>query len=426
MLLVSSFRTTRRSRPAGRPDGRRRAPEAGCDAVEALPCRTDEPVRVGPEDGSAGEHRECEHRGRDGPGDEAAASRRLGSIDRAHRLLAPGWAGSTSNGLRMVLRAERGAGSDGCQVTVRHRCVDAPASVRCAGPAASGRRRRRSASAGRATARSRSRRRAAARRGDGPRASGRPTYTRRGSSWTGVTSSSPPSIANRRRSSCIGTYGRLLMNRRSCGAVHCPFEGLDRRSSGRRCIGWPAPAARRWAGAVAARRSRVTARGRRPCDARGAWRRGRPAARRGACGLGVAAVSAAIMVGRGRASRLGRLRAVVAASPAGCWRRARRAAGGSTPAIAPLARRAAGGRGGAVGRGAGGSSAGVAGRAMPRRVWAATDGRRACAGHRYSEAVAGRSGATRRPMIPQGAPSSPDAGSPAVSRRRRTARAAPR
>ena len=32
-----------------------------------------------------------------------------------------------------------------------------------------------------------------------------------------LTSSSPPSIAKRRRSSCIGTYGRLLMNRRSCG-----------------------------------------------------------------------------------------------------------------------------------------------------------------------------------------------------------------
>jgi hypothetical protein len=29
-----------------------------------------------------------------------------------------------------------------------------------------------------------------------------------------------PLIPNRRRSSCIGTYGRLLMNRRSCGAVH--------------------------------------------------------------------------------------------------------------------------------------------------------------------------------------------------------------
>ena len=40
-----------------------------------------------------------------------------------------------------------------------------------------------------------------------------------GSSWIELTSSSPPSIANRRRSSCIGTYGRLLMKRRSCGAV---------------------------------------------------------------------------------------------------------------------------------------------------------------------------------------------------------------
>ena len=41
---------------------------------------------------------------------------------------------------------------------------------------------------------------------------------------TGVTSSSSPSMPKRRRSSCIGTYGRLLMNRRSCGAVHCPFR----------------------------------------------------------------------------------------------------------------------------------------------------------------------------------------------------------
>src|SRR4051794_41311303 len=40
-------------------------------------------------------------------------------------------------------------------------------------------------------------------------------------------------MPNRRRSSCIGTYGRLLMKRRSCGAVHwvlgppfeCPFIG---------------------------------------------------------------------------------------------------------------------------------------------------------------------------------------------------------
>ena len=34
-----------------------------------------------------------------------------------------------------------------------------------------------------------------------------------------MTSSSLPLIAKRRRSSCIGTYGRLLMKRRSCGAV---------------------------------------------------------------------------------------------------------------------------------------------------------------------------------------------------------------
>ena len=39
-----------------------------------------------------------------------------------------------------------------------------------------------------------------------------------------VTSSSPPSMPKRRRSSCIGTYGRLLMKRRSWGAVHWPLR----------------------------------------------------------------------------------------------------------------------------------------------------------------------------------------------------------
>ena len=71
-------------------------------------------------------------------------------------------------------------------------------------PGASDRRRRRSAPAGRTRARSRSRRHAAAPQERSSRA-GSPTKTIEPSSATGVTSSSSPSIAKRRRSSCIGT-----------------------------------------------------------------------------------------------------------------------------------------------------------------------------------------------------------------------------
>ena len=80
----------------------------------------------------------------------------------------------------------------------------ATARARAGAPGASDTRRRRSACGGRARARSRSRRPAAARRG-GPSRAGRPTKMPPSSSWTPVTSSSPPSIAKRRRSSCIGT-----------------------------------------------------------------------------------------------------------------------------------------------------------------------------------------------------------------------------
>jgi hypothetical protein len=48
---------------------------------------------------------------------------------------------------------------------------------------------------------------------------GRPTQTRPSRVRTGWTSSAPPLMSKRRRSSCMGTYARDLMKRRSCAWV---------------------------------------------------------------------------------------------------------------------------------------------------------------------------------------------------------------
>ena len=60
----------------------------------------------------------------------------------------------------------------------------------------------------------------------------------------GETSSSAPQIPNRRRSSCIGTHGRLLMNRRSWAVVH-----VERGPS--KVPAWPPGPAGSWTGAIA-------------------------------------------------------------------------------------------------------------------------------------------------------------------------------
>ena len=108
---------------------------------------------------------------------------------------------------------------------------------------------------------------------------GRPTKTQPGSRRTGVTSSSPPSMPNLRRSSCIGTYGRLLMNRRSCGAVHWVSGTPPRWPWWRACAG---------AGRPASGRHRRGARRRSPAALRGVRRAG---ARGGGTGLAASATT---------------------------------------------------------------------------------------------------------------------------------------
>ena len=147
---------------------------------------------------------------------------------------------------------------------------------------ASGRGRRRSGCADRATARSRCRRRGAARRGARPRAAAARRRSGPSTRSTGVTSSSSPSIPNRRRSSCIGTYGRLLMKRRSWGAVQ-PAGGSG---------AWPSAPGR-----GRSRAGRRPGRGRRERDRRPV----RGVIRRGA--------RAPSVIGRGRAAATARERA---------------------------------------------------------------------------------------------------------------------